>query len=208
MPRTTGAAMSRRVRRRRLADAFEREERTFGPDTDPERMERFLEWGRKTGGAARRLAEEGEASIGMALPWPIHRGHLDVEAWTEVQNLSLENSTQLTLVQKKDAGYLTLLTKLEGTRAEQKEAMMRVFWFLFEKTAERVEVGIRQYVRNCEYRALKKGTEIVFLEKHQQMLIHLCSYFFIKLSCMAHILGELCVWCWTPSTARGVVHKF
>ena len=56
-----------------------------------------------------------------------------------------------------------------------------MFWFLFEKTAERVEVGIRQYVRNCEYRALKKGTEIVFLEKHQQMLIHLCSYFFIKL---------------------------
>ena len=110
-PPTTGAAMSRRVRRRRLADAFEREERTFGPDTDPERMERFLERGRKTGGAARRLAEEGEASIGMALPWPIHRGHLDVEAWTEVQNLSLENGTQLWSTSFDGAIWTHLVTK-------------------------------------------------------------------------------------------------
>ena len=33
------------------------------------------------------------------------------------------------------------------------------------------------------------------------------STYVVVHSCMAHILGELCVWCWTPSTARGVVHK-
>ena len=32
---TTGAAMSRRARRRRLTDAFEREERTFGTEDRP-----------------------------------------------------------------------------------------------------------------------------------------------------------------------------
>ena len=125
-PPTTGAAMSRRVRRRRLTDAFERDERTFGTETDPERLQRFMDWERSIGGAARRQATEGEAGIGMALPWPVHRFHFDVEEWTAVQNLSWENRTQLKLVQKDAAGYLTLLTKFEGTRAEQKHGMMRV----------------------------------------------------------------------------------
>ena len=63
-----------------------------------------------------------------------------------MQNLSWENRTQLKLVQKDAAGYLTLLTKFEGSRDETKDGLMRVFWFLFEKTAARVDDEVMERI--------------------------------------------------------------
>jgi len=136
-PVTTGAAMARRVRRRRLADAFERNERTFGDAEEPERLERFLAWGRSIGGEARRVAEE-DRGIGLAMPWPVPFTHFAAEAWAQLTVFAQSQCTHVSLLPNTSAGYLSLRTWSQGTREEDAMAMMKVFWQLFKMTTDTI----------------------------------------------------------------------
>ena len=70
----TGAAASRRKRRRKLAEGFASGERTFGSGEDPEMMQAFLGRGLRTGGAAGRAAvAECANQTALGAPWPLRR---------------------------------------------------------------------------------------------------------------------------------------
>lgn len=134
---TTGAASSRRTRRRLLADAFERGTRTFGDAEDPDRLDAFLARGRAVGGQARRDAE-ARASVVLGLPWPVTRSQYPPEVFSALAALCAEYGIVPQLRENRDGvPYLTLrATRVESEDTEQAEAnVQHAFWAFFEQTA-------------------------------------------------------------------------
>ena len=139
---TTGAAKSRRVRRRLLSQAFDRGERTFGDEEDAEQLDSFLARGRAVGGAAREEAD-AKQSIGLAMPWPTSKQAFTNEAWRSIVAYVAERAVTLKLDRKPSGGYLSLRTE-EVDDPDDPGRVIDVFWFLFKHTQELVDDDVME----------------------------------------------------------------
>jgi len=121
--------MARRVRRRRLAQAFDRGERTLGEEADPERMDAFVARGLAVGGAAREQAD-ATTKAGFAMPWPVSKQDYAKNDWAEVVSFAHGNGVFIDLTMRSTGPYLNMQTE----DVENPELLIAVFWVLFGVT--------------------------------------------------------------------------
>ena len=131
----TGAASSRRTRRRLLADAFDRGERTFGDAEDTERLHNFLARGRAVGGQAGQHAEARAGDIlALAMPWPVARTAFLPWRFDQLVEFSRKHGVSMELKPRPDCvAYLTLSAHLPEFDSEEhaETNLAAVFWAVF-----------------------------------------------------------------------------